>query len=124
MNITLAVTFTGAPDPDDRLAARHGVFLENREITAANAVLAAQTPPGTPLPLLAFSTPAELKASYLTVLGKKATELHLNNIGEAKSETGMNLRFTAAQLDTMRANLVARLNAGESAASLVTDTAA
>lgn len=114
MNVVLDVTFTGSPDADDQLAARHIVFLENQR-------RAALSPPGTQL---LFSTPAQLKASYLAVLVTTITSAHVSYIQQAKSAQGAEARFTPAQLEAIRANLVARLNAGESAASLVTDSAA
>lgn len=114
MNVILSVAFTGTPDADDILGARHIVFIENKR-------RAALTPPGTALPT---ATPAELKASYLTILSGTITSAHVSYIQQAKSAQGLEQRFTAAQLETMRANLVARLNAGESAANLLADTAA
>lgn len=114
MNVVILVTYTGTADSDDALAARHAVFIENRTRAAA-------TPPGTPLP---FSTPAELKASYLIVLGQAVTKFHLESTVAAKSEAGISQRFTLAQVAQINANLVARLNAGEAAATIVTDTAA
>lgn len=114
MNVLLAVTYTGAADLDDQLGARHAVFLENRTRSE-------QTPPGTPL---LFSTPAELKASYLAILAAKVTAMHLDTIAAAKSEAGVSQRFTLAQVAQMNANLVARLNAGEQASVIIADTAA
>lgn len=115
MNIVFSVTFVGSPDADDLLAARHAIFLRNRD-------LAAQTPPGTPL---LFSTPAEVKASYLGLLGVIVTARHTEYTEYAKSEAGVSQRFTLAQVAQMNANLVARLNAGaETAVQIVNDTAA
>lgn len=114
MNVVISVTYTGTADADDALAARHAVFLENRTRSE-------QTPPGTPL---TYSTPAELKASYLIVLAAKVTAMHLDTITAAKSEAGITQRFTLVQVAQIHANLVARLNAGELAANLVADTAA
>lgn len=115
MNVVISVTYTGTADADDALAARHAVFLENRTRAAA-------IPPGAVLP---FSTPAELKASYLIVLGQTVTKFHLDSTAAAKSEAGITQRFTLAQVAQIHANLVARLNAGsETAAQIVTDTLA
>lgn len=114
MNVAFTIDFTGAPDAEDALGARHIIFLENQR-------RAALTPPGTPLP---FATPAQVKSSYLSVLLATVASAHSSYIQQAKSAQGTALRFTPAQLDTIRGNLVTRLNAGESAASLVTDTAA
>lgn len=114
MNVVYSIDFTGTPDADDVLAARHIIFLENQR-------RAALTPPGTPL---ATATPANVKASYLTILLATITSAHLSYIQQSKSASGMDLRFTPAQLETMRGNLVARLNSGEAAATIVTDTAA
>lgn len=112
--IAFTIDYTGTPTADDILAARHIIFLENKR-------LAALTPPGTPL---LFSTPAQLKASYISVLVSTITSAHTSYVQQAKSAQGAEVRFTAAELETIRANLVARLNAGESAAALVADSAA
>lgn len=114
MNITLSVDFVGTPDADDILAARHVIFLENQR-------RAALTVPGTPLPT---ANAANVRASYLTVLQATVTSAHLSYIQQAKSASGADVRFTAAGLESIRANLVARLNAGESEAALIADTAA
>lgn len=113
MNVIFTVNFTGTPDGDDVLSARHAVFLENR-------MRSQLTPPGTPLP---FSTPAELKASYLAILTARVTIFHMEKNTEAKSEAGVSQRFTLDQVAQMHGNLVARLNAGESADTIVIDTA-
>lgn len=115
MTVTFTVSFVNSPDADDQLAARHAVFLENRRRSEL-------VPPGTPL---TFSTPAELKASYLTILAGTVTQFHLDTTAAAKSEAGVSQRFTLAQIAQMNANLVARLNTGsETSAQIVTDTAA
>lgn len=114
MNIIFAVTYTGTPDANDALAGRHAVFLENRRRSE-------QSPPIAALP---FSTPAELKASYLVILAGIVADAHLESTAYAKSEAGISQRFTLAQVAQMNANLVARLNAGETSAAIVADTAA
>lgn len=114
MAVTFTIDYSGTVDPDDLLAARHIIFLENQR-------RAALTPPGTPL---LFSTGPQIKASYLATLLATVTSAHLSYVQQAKSAQGTALRFTPAEMEAMYANLVARLNAGESAASLVTDTAA
>lgn len=114
MAVVFTIDYTGTPDSDDVLAARHIIHLEN-------ARRAALTPPGTPL---TFANNAQLKASYLSTLLATVTSAHLSYIQQAKSVQGTALRFTPAELVAIHANLVTRLNAGESAASLVTDTAA
>lgn len=114
MAVIFSIDYTGTVDPDDLLAARHIIFLENQR-------RAALTPPGTPL---LFSTGPQIKASYLATLLATVTSAHLSYVQQAKSAQGTALRFTPSEIETIHANLVARLNAGESAASLVTDTAA
>ena len=114
MNVAFTIDFVNSPDPDDVLAARHIIHLENLR-------RAALTPPGTPL---TFANNAQLKASYLGVLVATVTSAHLSYIQQAKSAQGAEARFTPSELETIRANLVARLNAGEAAATIVTDTAA
>lgn len=114
MNITFTTGFTGTPDADDILAARHIIFLENQR-------RAALTPPGTPLPT---ANAVNVRDSYLAVLLATLTSAHLSYIQQAKSASGADVRFTPAALEVIRANLTARLNAGESEESIVTDTAA
>lgn len=118
MNIVLSVTFTGTPDAEDVLAARHAIFVENKLRAQRSAILGAT--PETPLPT---STPAEIKASYLSILTGRATTRHASYILEAKSEPAAKERFTPAELQQILANLVTRLNNGETAASIITDTA-
>jgi hypothetical protein len=110
MNIALSINFTGTPDADDQRAARHLIRLENER-------LAQLDPPGTPLPT---STGAELKSSYLTVLGAVLTSAHFSYIDQSRS---LQNRFTPEQIKTIHTNLVTRLNAGENAEAIVTDTA-
>lgn len=113
MNITLTVDFTGTPDQEDILAARHIVFSENQR-------RAALVPPLTALP----TTPAAaLRTSYLTVLTGIVQQQHADFIAHAKSQSGFGSRFSEAQLEQIRVNLTTRLNNGEAAAAIVTDTA-
>lgn len=114
MNVVFTIDFTGTPDAEDVLAARHAIFIENR-------VRSQQTPPGTQLPT---ATPAQVKSSYLAVLAQMLNTRHLTNASDAATEAGISQRFTPAQVAQMHANLVARLNAGESAATIIADTAA
>lgn len=115
MNITFtALNYTGTPDADDILAAR-------REVDAENKRRAAQSPPGTPLP---FATGADLKASYLTLRLASVTAAHLAAIDAAKQPAALSDLFSNAQLQQITANIMARANAGESAAAIVADTAA
>ena len=65
-----SLDFTGTPDEEDIRAAQLIVDLENEVITAQNVVLAAEDPPGTPIPLLG-RTGAELKTNYLALLVRK-----------------------------------------------------
>ena len=105
-----SLTFTGTPDASDTLAAQFMVRLEN----ARRALL---DPPGTPLP---SATGAQLKTSYLTVLLQIVTLAHESYIAQATVDSA---RFTQAQTDQIKFNLNARLDAGETAANIVTDTA-
>lgn len=110
MNIVLSTTFSGTPDADDILAAQRLVRKENER-------RAALIPPGTPLDT---SSAANLKASALVVLSALQNTSWQSYVEQARNEIE---RFTQAQLDQIKANLNSRLNAGESAASIVTDTA-
>lgn len=110
MNIVFAVDYTGTADSDDVLCVTRIVRLENER-------RAALTPPGTPL---ATNNAANLKASGITVLNALLTSTWLSFIDQARGET---VRFTSAQVDQIKANLNARLNAGEAAATIVSDTA-
>lgn len=143
MNVVFTLDYTGTPDADDVLAARHIIFLENQRRTQQNVVIAAtnaaaviensrraaQLPPGTPIPivplltLLPVATAAQIKASYLSLLLAQITTQHLSNTALAKSITGIASRFTDAERQQIFANLSARLNSGESAANIITDTA-
>lgn len=113
MNIAISVNFTGTPDAEDQRAARHIIALEN-------ARRAALTPPGTPLPT---ATGADVKASYLAILTGILTSAHTSYIAQSVSRDGVAERFTADELDQIRKNLVDRLNAGESKAAIIADTA-
>lgn len=108
-----ALNYTGTPSNDDVMAARYIVGLENKR-------RAALVPPGTPL---LVDTAANLKASYLSMLLEIVTNAHGSYIEQAKGPAGAQLGFTDAQIEQIRVNLITRLNNGESAASLVTDTA-
>jgi hypothetical protein len=114
MNIVILSSYTGTPDADDIRAAYHSVALENRRLSEL-------TPPGTPLPT---SSVVLLKTSYLGILSQKAADFHQLMVEYSKTAAGLNQRFTPDQVLQMHANLVARLNAGESAAAIVADTAA
>lgn len=114
MAISFSIDYSGSPDADDLLAARHAIFLENRRRSQL-------VPPGTPL---AFATPAQVKTSYLSILTTGLNARHQDYAEAAKNESGVAQRFTLAQVQQMHANLVTRLNAGESAATIVSDTAA
>jgi len=111
--ITFTIDFTGTVTADDQLAARHIIFLENQR-------RAALTPPGTPLPT---ATALNVRDSYLEVLTATLTSAHVSYIAQAKSASGADVRFTAAGLEAIRANLTARLNAGQTEASIIADTA-
>lgn len=110
MNVVFSLNFSGAPDNDDILAARHIIFLENQR-------RAALTPPGTPL---STADAASIKASYLTILLATVTAAHTSYIAQAKLT--LNSRFTDAEIQQITQNLVTRLNNGESSASIITDT--
>jgi len=112
MNILLTVTYTGTPDADDVLAARQVVFTENKDRAGLN-------PPGSPLP---SSTTAELKASYLSLLQAQVTQRHANNILQAKSDEAVRTRFTAAQIEQIRINLLTQLNNGATVDSVIAKT--
>lgn len=101
-------------DADDKRAALLAITRENARRTENRLVL----------PLLPAGTAAEVRQSYITYMKQWLIAMHLNLIGEAKSvssvkETG----WTAAELDTVHALMVDRLNAGESKAAILADFA-
>lgn len=112
--IVFTLDYTGTVEADDILAARHIIFLENQRRSRLS-------PPGAPLP---FANAAQIKASYLGLLLAQITAQHLSNANLAKSITGLASRFTDAERQTIFANITARLNAGETVAAIITDTAA
>lgn len=114
MNVVFTIDYTGTPDSDDVLAARHIVFVENRR-------RAALVPPGVVLPT---GNAAQIKASYLSLLLELLTAQHLASIELSKSIIGLSSRFTQAERNQIFANITARLNAGETASAIITDTAA
>lgn len=124
-------TYTGSPAPDDVLAAKKIVREENARrvtanvaITAQNVVLAGQEPPGTPIPLLSilpFATNAELKASVLIIMSANQTSWWASYTQQARNDRS---RLTEAQQETIRTNHNIRLDNGESADSIVNDSAA
>lgn len=114
MNVVFQLDFAGAADSEDVLAARHIIFLENQRRSRL-------TPPGTPLP---FSNAAQIKAGYLGLLLAQITAQHLSNANLAKGITGLAVRLTQAERDQLFANVTARLNAGETVAAIIADTAA
>lgn len=108
-----SLNFTGTPNSDDNLAARYAITVENMARSST-------VPPGTPLP---FDTPGNVKASYLTILINAVTGLHNSNIVLSKGPSGAQAVLTDAQIEQIRVNLITRLNNGESAASIIADTA-
>lgn len=130
--ITFTVDFTGTPDADDILAARHIVRLENERrtalntaTTAENARRAAQTPPLEPLPLLPIlptATGAQLKASYLGILSSRnLTDAHLDYIRQAKSAAAVEAQLTDADKQALYGAIQTRLNAGTPLATILAD---
>lgn len=120
MNVVFTVSYTGTPDADDTAGARYAVILENglrQQYNSANPAL----PPKLALP---FSTPAEIKASYLVIILGIVVVRHLQNIREADldTETQVREKLTPAQYVQIVRNLNARLAAGETAASVVADS--
>lgn len=112
--ITFTLDYSGTPVADDVLAARHTIHLENQRLSRL-------TPPGTALP---FANAAQIKASYLGLLLAQITAQHLSNANLAKGITGLAARFTDAERQAIFANITARLNAGETVAAIIADTAA
>lgn len=107
------LNFVGTPSPDDVLAAKYIVGLENKR-------RASLTPPGTPLPV---DTGPNLKASYLSLLLSIVTNAHAGHISQARGVPGSQLVFTDTEIETIRVNLVTRLNNGETPSSIIADTA-
>lgn len=117
------LNYSGSASQDDILAARYIVGLENKRRIELNAILAAQEPPGTPIPLLPVTPAAALKSSYISMLLAIVTSSHASYIEQARGNPGASLVFTDAEIEQIRVNLVNRRTAGESAASIVADTA-
>lgn len=118
------LTYTGTPDASEVLGAKLTIARANQAIAALNVALAAQDPPGTPLPLWPSGTNAETKASYLGIRLQDVANLHVGAVNEAASQAQLSEYFTEAQLQTIRQNFISRRQAGETAAALVTDSAA
>jgi hypothetical protein len=129
--ITFTVNFTGVPDQEDQLAARHKVALENAAIavqnaatTAENARRAALDPPEAPLPLkplLPSGTNAELKSSYLSILGGTVTTAHASWAQLAKTSMGLAERIGENNMTLFREKIAGRLNTGETVESILAD---
>ena len=105
--------FTGTPSSDDSNGAKSAVLRENTR-------RAGLIPPGTPL---LVNNAANIKASYLIVLLDKITSVHADNITQSKSDSGFEQVFTPGQIDQIKTNLLTRINGGESASSIIADTA-
>jgi len=73
-------------DAEDREVADRAIARWNEPIIAQNLILAAQTPPGTPLPLLPNSTAPERKASYETYLNRNNALSHASYVAELRAE--------------------------------------
>lgn len=117
-NITFTgLNYSGASTADDQLAARYIVRQENERRTAQNLVLAAQDPPGNPIPLLPMSTGAELKQSYLAILLQVVTNAHASYSQQAAQDQA---RLTQSQRDQLQAAINIKLDANVSAASILT----
>lgn len=110
----ISLDYSGNPDADDVLGARRAIAIENQR-------RASLVPPGTPLP---FATNPQIKASTLTAYLQLVANEHAANIASAKTQGALSEYFTPAQLEQIAINLRTRINAGESAAAIVTDTAA
>lgn len=108
--VLISVTTSGASDAEDARAARFVVGLRNAEITAENAVLAAQTPPGTPIPLLPTTPAAALKASTEAVYTRTMQLAHLSYVKEAKDAA---TKLTEDQKRELGAAVVDLLNGGQ-----------
>lgn len=104
--------YSGTAGPDDILAANFAIGLEKKGITQF-------LPPGTSLPTDGIN----LKVSYLLLATAIITAMHNTYIAQAKTDSGLITQLTQAQIEQIKANLLLRLNAGESAASIVADTA-
>lgn len=114
MSITFtSLDFSGSPDPEDILGARRAITVENQR-------RASLVPPGTPLP---FANNAQVKASVLAIYLQLVTNEHTANISSAKTQGALGEHFTPAQLEQIAINLRTRVNAGESVAAVIADTA-
>jgi len=124
MVVFSALTYTGVADQLEILAADFAITAANTLITAENARRAALVPPGTPLALWPNSTNAEKKASYLGILLQGVTNTHASYVQQASSPQEFENWFTQPERQQIRANFITRRKAGETGASLVTDSAA
>ena len=75
----------------------------NEPIIAQNLVLAAQDPPGTPLPLLPKSTAGERKASYETYLNRNNAQTHASYVAEHRAEKAERVETRAVRDKFMNA---------------------
>lgn len=89
MAIVFTVDYTGTPDENDRLAAKHIIEQEN-------ARLASLEPPQPPLP---YATDAELKSSYLGYWDTKTTNAHADYARQAKAKSYSGIKDLWDQAD-------------------------
>lgn len=120
-SIVWTVDYSGTPSADDQLAAKKLIREENARITQKNTELAAQTPPGTPIPLWPSGTGAELKASVKGIMGQNATNWWGSYTTQAREDI---TRIPPDKRDALLAAINARLNtggAGNSIDDVITD---
>ena len=93
---TLAITVNVTnPDAEDRNAMEDAIDRLNEPIVAQNLILAAQTPPGTPLAIWPKSTAGERKTSYEAYLKGIATGSHLSYVEQSNTARENTLRMKA-----------------------------
>lgn len=93
MTTLVIATNVSNPDAEDRRAMNKIIADENAFITRENARLAALVPPGTPIPILPNSTPAERKTSYEYCLNKFLKSAHGSYIKLATAEADLDPTF-------------------------------
>lgn len=114
-----SLTYTGTPSSDDLRAANKLVREANQQITEQNLVLAAQDPPGTPIPLFATSG-VEFKDSVLAILSGFLTEWWGSYAQQAIIDK---TRLTTAEDLEISGLINTRLDNGELVADIITDIA-
>lgn len=109
-SVVLAVTITGTASASDSRAA---VYF----VKQANVNLAAQEPPGTPLPA---ANATQYRASYAILLGQGVTKLHNENL----VTSAVSPPLTDTEFKDIKKAVTDSLNAGRTPATIIAAIAA